>query len=212
MEIENSSTYNKHVSFVTNEGRLDLKIRKMQLNSWILLNHVEPIRSFNETSGRRCKPFIFHPWGTEMKPASWSRMETPPMSHPFNSPGRQNSLAWSEKPTEKPRGNPWFSIVLHGFYPREVSWLRQKAGRQKEAVKEVICGWGGCFFFHLVMGGFFGLKNEKLILNFGSVSYTKKRGLRKHNGHLSDSLMAWESKICDSTTQKHVLIQRIWAN
>jgi hypothetical protein len=34
MDIENSSTYKKHVSFVTtNGGRVDLKIKKMQLNS-----------------------------------------------------------------------------------------------------------------------------------------------------------------------------------
>ena len=33
MDIENSSTYKKHVSFATNGGRVDLNIKKMQLNS-----------------------------------------------------------------------------------------------------------------------------------------------------------------------------------
>lgn len=133
MDIENSSTYKKHVSFATNEGRVDLKIKKIQLNSWISLNHVEP----------RNQIFHFHPLGLRWnrlhgKPRGWKQPrwfvrglpQLPPNEPPIQQP-RALFTGFKWKTYRK----PWFS-VLHGFYPprtlefavdfslQKVSWLR----------------------------------------------------------------------------------------
>ena len=151
MDIENSSTYKKHVSFVTtNGGRVDLKIKKMQLNSveyrWTMLN--QEIRSLNETSGRRCKPFMSIPW-------DWFVRGLPQL--PPNEPPIQQPRALFTGFKWKTYRKPWFSIVLHGFYPpapwsllsifpfrKSRDFARQVV--RKKPSRRRFAGRGGCFF------------------------------------------------------------------
>ena len=138
----------------------------------------------------------------------------------------------NEPPIQQPRAlftgfkwktyrKPWFSIVLHGFYPpapwsllsifpfrKSRDFARQVV--RKKPSRRRFAGRGGCFL-HLVMG-WYGLKNE-FHLKFRECKLHKKRGLRKHNGHLPASLMmAWETKMWFYHAKTLVLIQTIWAN